>query len=84
MPISADLGPKLEKVVEDLVGNGRFNSKSEVLREGVRLVEEREKKLAYLDRMIEEGIKSAETGPLLDPDEVFERLKQKFVEKAEG
>ncbi len=42
MAISADLGAKLEAVVEDLVKNGRYNSKSEVLREGVRLVQERE------------------------------------------
>ena len=40
MAISADLGEKLESVVTDLVKNGRYNSKSEVLREGVRLVQE--------------------------------------------
>jgi Arc/MetJ-type ribon-helix-helix transcriptional regulator/plasmid stabilization system protein ParE len=38
MAISADLGEVLEKVVADLVENGRYNSKSEVLREGMRLV----------------------------------------------
>ena len=40
MAISAELGETLEKVVADLVENGRYNSKSEVLREGVRLVQE--------------------------------------------
>ena len=49
MAISADLGPNLEAVVEDLVKNGRYNSKSEVLREGVRLVQEREAALRRLD-----------------------------------
>lgn len=34
MAISADLGDKLEAVVSDLVANGRYASKSEVLREG--------------------------------------------------
>ena len=50
MAISADLGEKLEAVVNDLVANGRYNSKSEVLREGVRLVQEREAALARLHR----------------------------------
>jgi antitoxin ParD1/3/4 len=45
MAISADLGQVLEKVVNDLVENGRYNSKSEVLREGVRLVQEREARM---------------------------------------
>ena len=40
MAISADLGSRLEDVVSRLVTTGRYNSKSEVLREGVRLVEE--------------------------------------------
>ena len=38
MAISADLGETLEAVVADLVKNGRYGSKSEVMREGVRLV----------------------------------------------
>ena len=46
MASSANLGQQLESYVTDLVKNGRYNSRSEVLREGVRLVEEREKRLA--------------------------------------
>ena len=44
MARSVDLG-NLEQSVERLVASGRYSSKSEVLREGVRLVEEREKRL---------------------------------------
>ena len=36
--ISADLGQQLEGFVAQLVAAGRYNSKSEVLREGVREV----------------------------------------------
>ncbi len=48
MPSSVALG-NLEGTVRRLVESGRYNSRSEVLREGVRLVEEREKTLAALD-----------------------------------
>lgn len=43
--ISAELGKPLELYVQRLVETGRYGSKSEVLREGVRLVEERENAL---------------------------------------
>ena len=49
--ISADLG-QLEPFVAELVAKGRYNSKSEVLREGVRLIQERERRLAALDASI--------------------------------
>jgi antitoxin ParD1/3/4 len=37
MAMSADLGKTLEEFVTKLVATGRYHSKSEVLREGVRL-----------------------------------------------
>ncbi|MEI9887252.1 MAG: type II toxin-antitoxin system ParD family antitoxin [Rhizomicrobium sp.] len=43
MASSVDLGSKLESDVAKLVSKGRYGSKSEVIREGVRLVEERER-----------------------------------------
>lgn len=58
MPISADLGEQLEKVVDGLVREGRYNSKSEVLREGVRLVQEREAQLHALAREREDWLRT--------------------------
>ena len=46
--ISADLGRQLESFVAKLVETGRYNSKSEVLREGIRLIQERETRLAVV------------------------------------
>ena len=60
MPSSAALGPVLENSAAQLVASGRYNSKSEVIREGVRLVEEREKRLALLDAALEAGIADAD------------------------
>ena len=78
MPISADLGEQLENVVEQLVKNGRYNSKSEVLREGVRLVQEREARLAAFKAAIGEGIADAEAGRVKTAEEVFSRLSAKY------
>lgn len=75
MAISAELGENLEKVVSDLVENGRYNSKSEVLREGVRLVQERE---ARLHQALERGLKDIEEGRVKPLDEVVERLMVKY------
>jgi antitoxin ParD1/3/4 len=78
MAISADLGKHLESVVNELVGNGRYNSKSEVLREGVRLVQEREQRLAALDAALAEGIADADAGRLIPLDEAFAHLRAKL------
>jgi antitoxin ParD1/3/4 len=74
--ISADLGEKLETVVAELVSNGRYNSKSEVLREGVRLVQEREAELAALQAKIARGIADVEAGRVTPAEEVFDRLER--------
>ena len=83
MASSANLGPQLEDYVTNLVKRGRYNSRSEVLREGVRLVEEREKRLALLDAAIERGLADAEAGRSKPAGEVRERLTAKYERTAE-
>lgn len=76
--ISADLGRPLEAFVTTLVKSGRYNSKSEVLREGVRLVQEREARLAALDASIARGLADAEVGQTKPAADVFDRLEGKY------
>lgn len=76
MAISAELGETLEKVVADLVENGRYNSKSEVLREGVRLVQEREARLRELDAKIQVGLDDIEAGRVYAAEDVFAELRE--------
>ena len=75
MAISAELGETLEKVVTDLVENGRYNSKSEVLREGVRLVQEREARFRELQALIQVGEDDFAAGRVHTADEVFDELR---------
>jgi len=76
--ISADLGQKLETFVSQLVETGRYNSKSEILREGVRLIQDRETRLAALDVSIARGLADADAGRVKAADEVFDRLEAKY------
>jgi len=79
MASSVDLGSKLEKFIERLVKSGRYNSKSEVLREGVRLIQERETRLAALDVAIAQGIAAADAGEVKPVAKVFDRLEAKYT-----
>ena len=82
MAISADLGEVLEKVVTDLVENGRYNSKSEVLREGVRLVQEREARHQALAVLIQEAEDDIAAGRVYDAEDVFDRLLARYSDDA--
>ena len=54
--MNVSIGQRWEEFVEGVVRDGRYGSASEVVREGLRLVEEREAKLAALRRTIEGSI----------------------------
>jgi len=84
MAISAELGEKLEAVVDDLVKNGRYNSKSEVLREGVRLVQEREAALRRLDAELQKGIDDVEAGRVYPMEAVFDELEAEILADIEA
>jgi antitoxin ParD1/3/4 len=83
MAVSADLGETLESVVNELVSSGRYHSKSEVLREGVRLVQEREARLAALDASIARGLADADAGRAKPGSDVFDRLEAKLAAQAD-
>jgi antitoxin ParD1/3/4 len=57
--MNVSIGRRWEGFVENVVKDGRYGSASEVVREGLRLVEEREARLqalrGVLDASIEEG-----------------------------
>lgn len=78
MASSVDLGTQLESFVSKLVKAGRYNSRSEILREGVRLIHERETRLAALDASIMRGVDDAEAGRVHDIDTIASRLDAKY------
>jgi antitoxin ParD1/3/4 len=82
MAMSADLGETLEKFVTKLVATGRYHSKSEVLREGVRLIQERESRLAALDASIARGLADAEAGRVTPAARAFDRVESILRAKA--
>lgn len=76
--ISADLGSQLESFVAKLVETGRYNSKSEVLREGIRLIQERETRLAVLDQAVARGMADEEAGRAKPLANAVARLERKY------
>ena len=76
--IRADLGRELESLVTALVESGRYASPGDVLSEGVRLVRERDARLAALDAALSRGVDDAEAGRVKPAAEVFDRLERKY------
>jgi antitoxin ParD1/3/4 len=77
--MNVSIGDRWQGFVERVVKSGRYGSASEVVREGLRLVEEREVKLEALRRTLEASI--AAGGSLTD-DELGEALEAEALELA--
>jgi antitoxin ParD1/3/4 len=75
MASSVNLGPVLEDIVDKRVANGRFNSRSEVLREGVRRVHERETRMLELEAALESGMADSKAGRVVDLDVGFDFVR---------
>lgn len=64
--MNVSVGKRWEEFIKGLVKQGRYASATEVMREGLRLVEEREAKLKSLRETIEASL--AEEGELTDEE----------------
>ena len=71
---SISLGAHFESFIEHSVNDGRFNNASEVVRAGLRLLEEEENKTIALRKAIHEGIDSGRAINF-DPKKHLEVLK---------
>ncbi|EKD26854.1 MAG: hypothetical protein ACD_79C00988G0008 [uncultured bacterium] len=80
--MNVSLTPTLEEFVHQKVASGLYNSASEVVRDGLRLLEEREKinemKREELRRDIQKGFDSLDRGEGIPLDTVFEELERKY------
>ncbi len=73
---SVSLGNYFENFVGSKVSEGRFKNASEVIRAGLRLLEEEENKIIALKKAISEGIESG-IAKDFDPKKHLESLKAK-------
>jgi antitoxin ParD1/3/4 len=83
--LNISLTPELQRFVEVRVASGRYQSASEVVREGLRLLEGRElaeqAAIQGLRRRIGAGLRQAKRGELLDGEKVFENLAQRLQKR---
>ena len=73
---SVSLGNYFESFVDNRISEGRFKNASEVIRAGLRLLEEEESKILELQNAISEGIESV-IAKNFDPKKHLESLKAK-------
>jgi antitoxin ParD1/3/4 len=67
MTMNVSLSPQLEAMVKDKLASGRYTSASEVVREALRLMEQRDQlsamRLQQLQQDIQDGLASGEPMP---------------------
>jgi antitoxin ParD1/3/4 len=79
--MNVNLGPVFDQFIAELLKGGHYQSQSEVVREGLRMLKEREElkqlRIDELRREIARGGEQADRGELVDGDEAFKRIRTK-------
>ncbi|MDO9298978.1 type II toxin-antitoxin system ParD family antitoxin [Bradyrhizobium sp.] len=76
MATSYSIGKHFEGFIESLIESGRYSTASEVMRDGLRLIEEREEsRKAKLEALRVEIQKGFDSGPMEEVGDMFARIK---------
>jgi antitoxin ParD1/3/4 len=82
MGMNISLTPALEKLVHEKVTSGLYNSASEVIREALRLLYERDsiqqKRIEELKKDIEEGLNDIKNGNVHDGEAFMKNLIKRY------
>ena len=81
---SVTLGDHFERFIARQIRAGRFESKSEVVRAAMRLLEEHEKKVATLRQALIDGEGSGEPVPFVMTDLLREARKEAGVDPVDA
>jgi antitoxin ParD1/3/4 len=86
--MNVSLTPELEQIINTKVQSGLYNSASEVVRDGIRLLQQRDElrqiKLEGLRRDIEEGVRASEEGRVKDGGEVMAEIKERLLQRKQS
>jgi antitoxin ParD1/3/4 len=84
--MNANLGRTFEQFVADLLKSGLYQSQSEIIREGLRLLKEREDmkkhRLNDLRKEIARGVQQADRGEFVDGPSTFRQIRRRPVRPA--
>jgi antitoxin ParD1/3/4 len=75
------LTPHLERLIEERVRSGRYESPSEVIREGLRLIEERDAVLSSVRAQVEEGWRASERSETVDGPNTMKQMRSRLIRK---
>ena len=83
--MNVSLTPQLDRFVIDKVSSGRYTSASEVIREALRLMEERDQtrstQLSAFQQQLNQRVESLNRGEHVDPAAARKRMEQKSRER---
>jgi antitoxin ParD1/3/4 len=82
MPSSYTLGKHFETFVQAQLASGRYNNASEVVRDALRLMEDRERRLAALDAALSRGLVDIDAGREVAAEEAFDDLDARYARMA--
>ena len=79
--MNVHLGSAFDEFVADLLKGGYYQTQSEILREGLRLLKEREEvkqlRLAELRKAVAVGVEQADRGQFVDGPAAFAKIRKK-------
>lgn len=79
--MNVSLTPELEQFIDNKVKSGFYSSASEVIREGLRLLEEQEtikkKRIEMLNLEIDKGLASLKAGNVISGEEAYRQLVER-------